>query len=54
VVLAFSLMSLVCVEGQPLTDRLPFLWCGLLPQPYYLLDQRHVFDNACLSGCLPH
>ena len=24
-------MSLVCVEDQPLLDRLPFLWGGLLP-----------------------
>jgi hypothetical protein len=23
-------VSLVCVDGQPLTDRLPFLWGGLL------------------------
>src|SRR5262245_60185409 len=47
-------MPLVCVEGQPLPDRLTFLWGGLLPQSYDLIDQRHVFDNACLSGCLPH
>ena len=30
-VLAFSLMWLVCVDGQPLPDRLPLLWSGLLP-----------------------
>jgi hypothetical protein len=47
-------MLLVCVDGQPLPDRLPLLWCGLLPQPYYLSDEGHVFNNACLSGCLTH
>ena len=46
--------SLVYVDGQPLTDRLPLLWSGLLPQSYYLIDEGHVFDHACLSGCLTH
>jgi hypothetical protein len=37
-----------------LMDRLPFLWGGLLPQPYDLRDEGHGFNNACLSGCLPY
>ena len=40
--------------AKPLTDRLPFLGGSLLPQPYDLIDEEYVFDNACLSGCLPY
>jgi hypothetical protein len=54
VVLCLSLLSLGYVDGQPLTNRLPFLWYGLLLQPYYLRDEGHVFHDACLSGCLSH
>jgi hypothetical protein len=41
----FSLVSLVCGDGQPLPDRSPFLRGGLLPQPYNLIDEGHVFNN---------
>ena len=49
-----SPMSLVSVEGQPLTDRLALLGGSLLPQPYDLSNEGHVFDNAGLAGCLTH